>query len=223
MSLSRCGVSRHGVLPYQMALSPTDWPDFPSGRPAGKQSIVPGQTWREARPGPHRPGYAPYLEQEEPLKIECRHILDCIQHGTQPLSSGARGLELVKILEVSPESWRQNGAAVLFPRNRSADLRPGSIQNTRHRAGAGDRRSDRAVHGPVSRSARTWQLPKTLHLVWFICSGGQRPEGEPIAEVTIRGRRLIPSIIDLQVTFGKLMEEPQQKNQGHELRILNFC
>ena len=56
--------------------------------------------------------HAPYLKQEEPLKTECQHFLDCIQHGTQPLSCGTRGLELVKILEASSASLRQNGAGV---------------------------------------------------------------------------------------------------------------
>jgi predicted dehydrogenase len=56
--------------------------------------------------------YAPYIKQEEPLKTECQHFLDCIKHGTKPLSCGTRGLELVKILEASSESLRRGGAAV---------------------------------------------------------------------------------------------------------------
>src|SRR5436305_2314256 len=43
--------------------------------------------------------YVPYLKQEEPLKSECQHFLDCIHSGKTPLTSGRRGLELVKILE----------------------------------------------------------------------------------------------------------------------------
>ena len=45
--------------------------------------------------------YVPYIKQEEPLKIECQHFLDCIRHGTTPLTSGKQGLELVHILEAS--------------------------------------------------------------------------------------------------------------------------
>jgi predicted dehydrogenase len=56
--------------------------------------------------------YAPFIKQEEPLKTECQHFLDCIKHGTKPLSCGTRGLELVAILEASSESLRRNGAAV---------------------------------------------------------------------------------------------------------------
>ena len=56
--------------------------------------------------------YIPYIKQEEPLKNECQHFLDCIQHGTQPLTSGDNGLELVRILEASSESLKKGGAPV---------------------------------------------------------------------------------------------------------------
>jgi predicted dehydrogenase len=56
--------------------------------------------------------YAPYIKQEEPLKTECQHFLDCIQYGTQPLTDGHQGLDLVRILEASSDSLKQNGAAI---------------------------------------------------------------------------------------------------------------
>ena len=56
--------------------------------------------------------YSPYLKQEEPLKVECQHFLECIQQGRMPLTGGKQGLELVRILEACAESLRMNGAAV---------------------------------------------------------------------------------------------------------------
>ena len=56
--------------------------------------------------------YAPYIKQEEPLKIECQHFLDCIKQGTAPLIGGKEGLELVRILEASSASLRQHGAPI---------------------------------------------------------------------------------------------------------------
>jgi predicted dehydrogenase len=56
--------------------------------------------------------YTPYIKQEEPLKTECQHFLDCIRQGTVPTSDGRQGLGLVRILEASSESLRRNGAAV---------------------------------------------------------------------------------------------------------------
>ena len=58
--------------------------------------------------------YAPYIKQEEPLKTECQHFLDCIRTGAAPVSCGVRGTELVRILEASSESLRQGGAPVDF-------------------------------------------------------------------------------------------------------------
>jgi predicted dehydrogenase len=59
--------------------------------------------------------YTPYIKQEEPLKVECQHFLDCIRTGATPLTSGQKGLELVQILEASSESLRRGGAAIDLP------------------------------------------------------------------------------------------------------------
>src|SRR6202142_2798767 len=56
--------------------------------------------------------HIPYLKQEEPLKTECQHFLDCINQGTTPLTDGRRGLELVRILEASSESLKRGGAPI---------------------------------------------------------------------------------------------------------------
>jgi predicted dehydrogenase len=58
--------------------------------------------------------YAPYIKQEEPLKAECQHFLECIRDGKDPLTCGSQGLELVKILEAASVSLRQNGSPVHF-------------------------------------------------------------------------------------------------------------
>jgi predicted dehydrogenase len=58
--------------------------------------------------------YAPYVKQEEPLKVECQHFLDCIRDGKTPLTNGRQGWDLVRILEASSQSLKLNGAAVEF-------------------------------------------------------------------------------------------------------------
>jgi predicted dehydrogenase len=58
--------------------------------------------------------YIPHLKQEEPLKTECQHFLDCIEKGSRPLTSGHKGLELVKILEAASQSLKGHGAPVDF-------------------------------------------------------------------------------------------------------------
>ena len=61
--------------------------------------------------------YIPHVRQEEPLKGECQHFLECIEKGCAPLTGGRQGLELVRILEASSESLRSRGAPVTFSRN----------------------------------------------------------------------------------------------------------
>ncbi|MGH7980576.1 MAG: Gfo/Idh/MocA family protein, partial [Limisphaerales bacterium] len=74
--------------------------------------------------------YAPYIKQEEPLKSECQHFLDCIRNGTQPLTDGQQGLELVRILEASSESLKRNGAPInLFGRRGAERIIPSVDQD----------------------------------------------------------------------------------------------
>jgi predicted dehydrogenase len=46
----------------------------------------------------------PKVDFDEPLKIECRHFVDCIQNGKMPLTGGLEGLQVVKILEDAQKS-----------------------------------------------------------------------------------------------------------------------
>jgi predicted dehydrogenase len=56
--------------------------------------------------------YIPYVKQEEPLKVECQHFLDCIKQGRTPLTDGKQGLTVVKILEASSTSLKQKGGMI---------------------------------------------------------------------------------------------------------------
>jgi predicted dehydrogenase len=71
--------------------------------------------------------YVPYIKQEEPLKTECQHFLDCIRNGKVPLTDGQQGLDLVRILEASTESLKRGGAPVEFSTWRNDDRLASSI------------------------------------------------------------------------------------------------
>jgi predicted dehydrogenase len=43
--------------------------------------------------------WSPSLPKAEPLRLECQHFLDCIESGTAPVSDGASGLRVVRVLE----------------------------------------------------------------------------------------------------------------------------
>lgn len=68
--------------------------------------------------------YIPYVKQEEPLKVETQHFLDCINTGATPISNGHHGLELVKILEASSQSLKNQGAAVHLSEEANSPARP---------------------------------------------------------------------------------------------------
>lgn len=68
--------------------------------------------------------YAPYIKQEEPLKTECQHFLDCINYGTKPLTCGERGSELVKVLEAASKSLQLGGAPVDFSETAEPEFCP---------------------------------------------------------------------------------------------------
>jgi predicted dehydrogenase len=43
--------------------------------------------------------WSPHISNEEPLRIECRHFAECVRDGSEPISNGASGLRVVRVLE----------------------------------------------------------------------------------------------------------------------------
>ena len=58
--------------------------------------------------------YIPYVKQEEPLKVECQHFLDCIRTRRRPITDGVHGSNVVRVLEAASESLRSHGTAIRF-------------------------------------------------------------------------------------------------------------
>ncbi len=54
------------------------------------------------------------IEQQEPLRQECRHFLDCITNGTKPITDGEEGLRVLRILNASQASLNRNGRKIVF-------------------------------------------------------------------------------------------------------------
>ena len=51
------------------------------------------------------------VSNEEPLRIECRHFLDCVRDGSEPRSGGAGGLRVVRVLEALQQSLEASSRA----------------------------------------------------------------------------------------------------------------
>jgi predicted dehydrogenase len=54
----------------------------------------------------------PKINFVEPLRVECKHFVDCINSGKTPLTDGRNGLEVVKVLEAAQESLKNGGVTV---------------------------------------------------------------------------------------------------------------
>jgi predicted dehydrogenase len=64
---------------------------------------------------------SPQISNEEPLRIECRHFVDCVRDGREPRSGAASGLRAVRVLEALQRSLEAGGVpqaleAVAAPR-----------------------------------------------------------------------------------------------------------
>ena len=55
----------------------------------------------------------PFIASDEPLAVQDRHFIDCIERGAQPLTNGANGLAVVQALEAA-ELSRRWGRPVLL-------------------------------------------------------------------------------------------------------------
>ncbi|MFA5164043.1 MAG: Gfo/Idh/MocA family oxidoreductase [Candidatus Omnitrophota bacterium] len=56
--------------------------------------------------------YIPKVDMVEPLKVECRHFVDCVKENKRPLTDGENGLKVLKVLAAAQESLEQNGRPV---------------------------------------------------------------------------------------------------------------
>jgi len=54
----------------------------------------------------------PKIEMREPLKNQCQHFLECIESGETPLSDGANGAAVVRVLQACSESLAARGREV---------------------------------------------------------------------------------------------------------------
>jgi predicted dehydrogenase len=54
----------------------------------------------------------PRLDDAEPLKVLCQHFVDCVEKGVKPRSSGAHGLDVVRVLEAAVASIREGGRVI---------------------------------------------------------------------------------------------------------------
>jgi UDP-2-acetamido-3-amino-2,3-dideoxy-glucuronate N-acetyltransferase len=52
------------------------------------------------------------LDDEEPLRAECQHFLDCVETRTSPVSNGEEGLRVLRVLDACQRALQNGGATV---------------------------------------------------------------------------------------------------------------
>ncbi|MBZ5554123.1 MAG: Gfo/Idh/MocA family oxidoreductase [Acidobacteriia bacterium] len=72
-----------------------------------------GIEWKLGLPVPRQTAETTlFLEESEPLRLECEHFLDCIRDRSRPLTDGVSALKVLKVLEASHHSLERMGEPV---------------------------------------------------------------------------------------------------------------
>lgn len=81
--------------------------------------------WKDSIPVPTKADAVPIsVPQEEPLRQECRHFLDCVRTGETPRTDGHEGLRVLSVLARASESLRASGGAPAAAAQGAAAKRP---------------------------------------------------------------------------------------------------
>jgi predicted dehydrogenase len=52
--------------------------------------------------------HSPRISNAEPLRLECEHFVECVREGRAPVSDGASGLRVVRVLEGLQEALERS-------------------------------------------------------------------------------------------------------------------
>lgn len=83
--------------------------------------------WHEGQPVPvSSPAVEVPFGSEEPLRRECEHFVECVDKHRRPLTDGAYGLRVLRILQAAQRSLMTNGRPVSFAPEHEAAARRGA-------------------------------------------------------------------------------------------------
>jgi UDP-2-acetamido-3-amino-2,3-dideoxy-glucuronate N-acetyltransferase len=64
------------------------------------------------------------VREAEPLRLECEHFLRCIQSGQKPLTDGAEGLRVLKVLNASQRSLDEKDGRTMMTEHQGSRIQP---------------------------------------------------------------------------------------------------
>ncbi|CCG40530.1 Gfo/Idh/MocA family oxidoreductase [Magnetospirillum molischianum] len=80
---------------------------FDDGQPWGNKLVLFKHSvhWKNGMPEPDKAEGLPVeVPQDEPLRLECQHFLDCVRTGATPRTDGWEGLRVLKVLQKAQDS-----------------------------------------------------------------------------------------------------------------------
>ncbi len=107
------------------------------------------------------------IPEDEPLKLECQHFLDCMVSNQRPLTDGYEGLRVLKILNGSQQSLDSHGRKVDLAT--SADRNADNAQNVLGEQP--QRQPDYFVHPSAVIDDKTEIGQRNPDLALFACAG----------------------------------------------------
>ncbi len=57
---------------------------------------------------------SPFIEFQEPLRVEAEHFIECVREGARPLTDGYAGLAVVSVIEALQQSVRDSGRTAVI-------------------------------------------------------------------------------------------------------------
>jgi predicted dehydrogenase len=72
----------------------------------------------------------PHVSAAEPLRVECKHFLECISTGRIPRSDGWTGLKIVKMLEAADESLKSDSRIMALRAASTGELRASALRRS---------------------------------------------------------------------------------------------
>ncbi len=108
--------------------------------------------------------------QEEPLLLECRHFLQAIETGQNPLTDGLEGLRVLRVLNAAQQSLEKNGQAIELKK-----WRPESFQTITQKLYDCHETAVIDDNSIIGKGTRIWHFSHILHgcVIGEFCNIGQ--------------------------------------------------
>jgi hypothetical protein len=113
---------------------------------------------------------SPFLDFDEPLRIECQHFIECVQERREPMTDARAGHRVVQVIDAAQRSLGLNGLEVAVARPLDVDELV-VLETNGHNGNGNGNRNGNGDHHPI---------PDAVHVSRNgNGNGAERPPAEP--------------------------------------------